>query len=73
MGNQTNRSNYGFDSFIRPQRLVVSYVYDLPCASSKLWPNAIPLESVAAFGVKNWGDSLQQCYIIEKTLTGIVA
>ena len=23
-GNQTNRSNYGFDSFIRPQRLVVS-------------------------------------------------
>ena len=30
MGNQTNRSNYGFDSFIRPQRLVVSYVYDLP-------------------------------------------
>lgn len=29
-GNQTNRSNYGFDSFIRPQRLVFSYVYDLP-------------------------------------------
>jgi len=29
-GNQSNRSNYGFDSFIRPQRLVVSYVYDLP-------------------------------------------
>ena len=29
-GNQTNASNYGFDSFIRPQRLVVSYVYDLP-------------------------------------------
>src|SRR5438309_9568512 len=30
VGNQTNRSNRGFDSFIRPQRLVVSYVYDLP-------------------------------------------
>jgi hypothetical protein len=29
-GNQTNRSNYGFDSFIRPQRFVISYVYDLP-------------------------------------------
>jgi len=29
-GNQSNRSNYGFDSFVRPQRLVVSYVYDLP-------------------------------------------
>ncbi len=29
-GNQTDRSNYGFDSFIRPQRLVVSYVYNLP-------------------------------------------
>jgi len=29
-GNQSNRSNYGFDSFIRPQRLVVSYVYDFP-------------------------------------------
>ena len=29
-GNQTDRSNYGFDSAIRPQRLVLSYVYDLP-------------------------------------------
>ena len=29
-GNQTDRSNYGFDSFIRPQRLVVSYLYNLP-------------------------------------------
>ena len=29
-GNQTNKSNYGFDPFVRPQRLVVSYVYDLP-------------------------------------------
>jgi Carboxypeptidase regulatory-like domain len=29
-GNQTDRTNYGFDSFIRPQRLVISYVYNLP-------------------------------------------
>lgn len=29
-GNQTARSNYGFDNFIRPQRLVLSYVYNLP-------------------------------------------
>jgi hypothetical protein len=29
-GNQTARSNYGFDNFIRPQRLVLSYVYELP-------------------------------------------
>jgi hypothetical protein len=29
-GNQSDRSNYGFDSFIRPQRFVVSYVYTLP-------------------------------------------
>src|SRR5581483_11747965 len=29
-GDQTNRANYGFDDFIRPQRLVVSYVYSLP-------------------------------------------
>jgi hypothetical protein len=33
-GNQTDRSNYGFDSFIRPQRLVVSYLYDLPSPSN---------------------------------------
>jgi hypothetical protein len=33
-GNQSNRSNYGFDSFIRPQRFVVSYVYDLPGPSN---------------------------------------
>jgi hypothetical protein len=29
-GNQTGRANYGFDDFIRPQRLVLSYVYNLP-------------------------------------------
>jgi Carboxypeptidase regulatory-like domain/TonB dependent receptor len=29
-GNQTAHSNYGFDNFIRPQRLVLSYVYQLP-------------------------------------------
>lgn len=29
-GDQTNRANYGFDDFIRPQRLVISYVYSLP-------------------------------------------
>jgi Carboxypeptidase regulatory-like domain len=29
-GNQTNASNYGFDPYIRPQRFVVSYVYDFP-------------------------------------------
>jgi len=29
-GNQTDRSNYGFDSFIRPQRFVFSSVYNLP-------------------------------------------
>ncbi|HZW96667.1 MAG TPA: carboxypeptidase-like regulatory domain-containing protein, partial [Candidatus Eremiobacteraceae bacterium] len=29
-GNQIARSNYGFDNFVRPQRLVLSYVYNLP-------------------------------------------
>jgi hypothetical protein len=29
-GNQTAASNYGFDPSIRPQRLIVSYVYTLP-------------------------------------------
>lgn len=29
-GNQTAASNYGFDSNIRPQRLIVSYVYTFP-------------------------------------------
>jgi hypothetical protein len=31
LGNQDSpKSNYGFDNFTRPERLVVSYVYDLP-------------------------------------------
>jgi len=31
LGDQNSpRSNYGFDNFIRPQRLVLSYVYELP-------------------------------------------
>jgi hypothetical protein len=31
IGDQNNpRANYGFDDFVRPQRFVVSYVYDLP-------------------------------------------
>jgi hypothetical protein len=31
LGDQNSpQANYGYDSFIRPQRLVVSYVYDLP-------------------------------------------
>jgi hypothetical protein len=29
-GNQTADNNYGFDPAIRPQRFVVSYIYDLP-------------------------------------------
>jgi Carboxypeptidase regulatory-like domain len=29
-GDQTSRSNYGFDNFIRPQRFIVSYIYDFP-------------------------------------------
>lgn len=29
-GNQTSASNYGFDPFIRPQRFIVSYIYDFP-------------------------------------------
>jgi outer membrane receptor protein involved in Fe transport len=31
IGNQNNlNSNYGYDGFVRPQRLVISYVYNLP-------------------------------------------
>jgi hypothetical protein len=31
LGDQnSSRANYGFDNFIRPQRLVISYVYQLP-------------------------------------------
>src|SRR5205807_3826500 len=31
IGDQNNaRSSYGFDDFVRPQRFVVSYVYELP-------------------------------------------
>lgn len=36
IGNQDSpTSNYGFDSFIRPQRFVVSYVYDFPSPAKK--------------------------------------
>jgi len=40
VGNQTNRSNYGLDSFIRPQRPVVSYVYDLPSPANHFFHRA---------------------------------
>jgi hypothetical protein len=30
LGNQTAASNYGFDPYIRPQRFIVSWVYDFP-------------------------------------------
>jgi len=36
LGDQNSaRSNYGPDDFIRPQRLVISYVYDFPLAASR--------------------------------------
>jgi hypothetical protein len=35
VGNQNSpRSSYGFDNFVRPQRLVLSYTYELPGPSS---------------------------------------
>jgi hypothetical protein len=39
IGDQNSpRANYGFDNFIRPQRLVVSYVYEIPgFKSGSLW------------------------------------
>jgi hypothetical protein len=32
--NNNPRANYGFDGFVRPQRLVVSYVYEFPSPAS---------------------------------------
>ncbi len=38
IGNQNSpRANYGFDDFVRPQRLVISYVYDLPGPKGNSW------------------------------------
>ncbi len=38
IGNQNDpNANYGFDPFIRPQRLVISYVYDLPGPTAGAW------------------------------------
>lgn len=50
-GNQTNRSNYGFDSFIRPQRFVVSYVYDLPSPQNHFSPLGRLLSGWSVAGV----------------------
>lgn len=36
LGNQNSaKANYGYDGFIRPQRFVVSYVYDLPSPADR--------------------------------------
>ena len=36
LGDQnSSRANYGFDDFIRPQRLIVSYLYELPGFNSR--------------------------------------
>lgn len=38
LGDQNNpRANYGFDDFVRPQRFVVSYVYDFPGFAARSW------------------------------------
>lgn len=38
IGNQLNPlANYGFDPFVRPQRLIVSYLYDLPSPVGGVW------------------------------------
>ncbi len=38
IGNQNDpKANFGFDPYIRPQRLVVSYLYDLPTPSPGFW------------------------------------
>lgn len=50
LGDQNNtRANYGPDDFIRPQRLVISYVYDfpMPTSSSSLRKRALGGWSVA--------------------------
>lgn len=37
IGDQTARANYGFDDFVRPQRLVLSYSWDIPGPKSSSW------------------------------------
>ncbi len=38
IGNQNDpNANYGFDPFIRPQRLIISYLYNLPAPKTGAW------------------------------------
>ncbi|HTU35726.1 MAG TPA: carboxypeptidase-like regulatory domain-containing protein [Candidatus Acidoferrum sp.] len=42
IGNQNDpNANYGFDPFIRPQRLIVSYLYDLPGPVKGAWSQRV--------------------------------
>jgi hypothetical protein len=41
IGDQTTRANYGFDDFVRPQRLTVSYSWDIPGPKSLSWKGRV--------------------------------
>jgi hypothetical protein len=65
LGNQNSaRSNYGPDNFIRPQRLVISYVYNLPgpALRSSLRGRALGGWSVAGVTTFQSGQRLTMTY-----------
>ncbi len=52
VGNQNDpRSRYGPDAFVRPQRLVISYVYDFPKAANEYSPRGRLLSGWGISGV----------------------
>lgn len=59
-GNQLAASNYGFDPYIRPQRFIVSYVYDFPAPNDhfSLTGRVLSGWSVAGTATFQSGDKL---------------
>ncbi len=59
IGNQNDpNANYGFDPFIRPQRLIISYIYNLPGPATGAWIRRLlsdwQVAGVATFQSGDW-------------------
>lgn len=59
IGNQNDpNANYGFDPFIRPQRLIISYLYNLPGPTASAWSRRLlggwQIAGVTTFQSGDW-------------------
>ena len=67
IGDQNSpRANYGFDDFVRPQRLVISYVYQLPGFKSSSWKAKL-LDGWSVAGVTTFQNG-QRLTIVQNNL-----